>query len=91
LLFRVFRLPGCYARVREFTHGGTSMTVPFLTLGTAARSLGVRTWQLRRLFERGLMPEPPRVGVYRVIAVADLPGLKAALQEAGYLREVRRD
>lgn len=66
------------------------MSIPFVTLGTAAKSLGVRAWQLRRIFERGLMPEPPRVGAYRVIAVADLPRLKAALQDAGYLREARR-
>ena len=67
------------------------MTVAVLTLGPAAKLLGVRTWQLRRLFERGLMPEPPRVGAYRVIAVTDLPYLKAALHEAGYLKETNRD
>ena len=58
---------------------------PCLTLGPASRLLGCHTWQLRRLFERGLLPEPPRVGAYRVIAVEDLPKVEEALRRAGYL------
>jgi DNA-binding transcriptional MerR regulator len=40
---------------------------PYLTLGAAAQRLGCQAWQIRRLFERGLLPEPPRVGAYRVL------------------------
>ena len=62
------------------------MTVtPYLTIGPAARRLGCLPWQLRRLFERGLLPEPPRVGAYRVIAEEDLPRVEEALRRAGYI------
>jgi len=60
---------------------------PYLTVGAAATRYGVPPWQIRRLFERGLLPPAPRVGPYRVIAVADLPRVEAALRKAGYLPE----
>jgi hypothetical protein len=58
---------------------------PPLTLGDAASRLGCRPWQIRRLFERGLLSEPARVGAYRVIPEHDLPTIRAALIAAGYL------
>jgi hypothetical protein len=65
---------------------------PFLTVGAVARHFGRPAWQIRRLFERRLLPPAPRVGAYRVIAAADLPLVEKALREAGYLRqEVARD
>jgi hypothetical protein len=48
-------------------------TSPPMTLGVAASRLGCRPWQIRRLFERGILPEPGRVGAYRVIPERDLP------------------
>jgi DNA-binding transcriptional MerR regulator len=60
---------------------------PLLTVGDVAARLGVEPWQIRRLFERGILPPAPRVGPYRVIAVADLPKVEAAMREAGYLKE----
>jgi DNA-binding transcriptional MerR regulator len=54
-------------------------------LGPVARRFGVPIWQLRRVFERGLLPEPSRVGAYRVIAREDLPLVEEALRKAGYL------
>jgi hypothetical protein len=60
---------------------------PYLTIGAAARHFGCRPWQIRRLFERELLPAAPRVGAYRVIAVEDLPKVEAALRQAGYLPE----
>jgi hypothetical protein len=72
--------------MRQFTHGEASMNdSPYLTVGAIAARLGCRPWQVRRLFERGLLPQPPRVGAYRVIPAADLPKVKAALCRAGYL------
>jgi hypothetical protein len=65
--------------------------VSVLTLGAVATRYaryGVQPWQVRRLFERGLLPPAPRVGAYRVVAVVDLPLVEEALREAGYLREV---
>jgi hypothetical protein len=61
-------------------------TAPPFTLGKAASRLGCQAWQIRRLFERGILPEPGRVGAYRVIPERDLPKIKAALIEAGYLK-----
>ncbi|MCI0741057.1 MAG: hypothetical protein L0Y72_18590 [Gemmataceae bacterium] len=57
-------------------------------LGTAAKLLGCDPWKLHRLFERGLTPQPQRVGRYRVLRVADLPRIKRALEAAGYLEAV---
>lgn len=68
--------------------GGTRMTLldpGFFSLGMAARHLGCHVWQIRRLFERDLLPPAPRIGPYRVIAAADLPRVEAALRQAGYL------
>ncbi len=58
---------------------------PYLTVGAVARRFGCPPWQVRRLFERGLLPQPPRVGAYRVIPIADLPRVEEALRQAGYL------
>ena len=59
----------------------------YVTLGDVARHFGVRDWQIRRLFERGLLPDPPRMGIWRVIAADDLPAVGEALRAAGYLKE----
>jgi len=45
----------------------------------------VMGWQVRRLFESGMLPEPDRIGGYRVIHRADLPKVEEALRRAGYL------
>jgi hypothetical protein len=63
-----------------------STSVP-LSLGDVARRYGIQTWQVRRLFERGLLPEPSRVASFRVILADQLPAVEAALRAAGYLRE----
>lgn len=55
------------------------------TLGDLARRFTCPVWAIRRLYERGLLPEPPRVGPYRVVAERDVPAVEAALRSAGYL------
>jgi hypothetical protein len=55
-----------------------------LTIGQVAKRFGCRPWQVRRLFESGKLPEPPRVGCYRVFFVEQLPEIEAALRAAGY-------
>ena len=46
----------------------------------------LKTWQVRRAYEAGLMPEPEiRMGAYRIIKVTDLPQLEKALIELQYL------
>jgi hypothetical protein len=44
-----------------------------LTIGDLARKFNCPAWQVRRLFERGLLPPATRVGPYRVVAASDLP------------------
>lgn len=63
------------------------MQSSIFTVGTLAERFGVRPWQVRRLVERGLLPEPPRVGAYRIFTTKDLPRIEAALRKAGYLPE----
>ena len=60
-------------------------TTTQLTLGPVAQLYGCQVWQVRRLFERGLLPPAPRIGAYRVIDVEDLPRVEQALRAAGYL------
>jgi hypothetical protein len=56
-----------------------------MTVGDVARRYpGVRPWQIRRLFERGLLPPAARVGPYRVVMADDLPAVEQALRVAGY-------
>ena len=46
----------------------------------------VSPWQVRRVYETGLLPEPEtRLGAYRLIRSSDLPRLEDALRKAGYL------
>jgi DNA-binding transcriptional MerR regulator len=60
-------------------------TVNVFTIGSLAIRFGVRPWQVRRLFERGLLPPAARVGTYRAAAEGDLPRVEEALRAAGYL------
>ena len=60
--------------------------VPYLTLGALAKRYpGLQVWQIRRLYERGILPEPPRVAGLRIIPIEDVAKTVAALQRAGYL------
>jgi DNA-binding transcriptional MerR regulator len=56
-----------------------------MTTGAVARLYDVPVWRVRRLYERGLLPPPERVGPYRVIPASDLPVVAEALRRAGYL------
>lgn len=57
------------------------------SLGDLARRWRVQPWKIRRIFECGDLPEPPRVGRYRVFQQEDLPAILRALQQRGYVRE----
>jgi hypothetical protein len=56
-----------------------------LTTGDVARHFGCQVWQVRRLFERHLLPRGPKFGAYYLIPAEDLPRVEAALRAAGYL------
>jgi DNA-binding transcriptional MerR regulator len=55
-----------------------------LTIGAVAEHFGVLAWQVRRLFERGILPPAARVG-HRVVDQTGLPKIETALRQAGYL------
>jgi hypothetical protein len=59
-------------------------TVP-MAIGQVAKHFGVRASQVRRLFTTGVLPEPDRVGAYRVFWAKDLPKIREALKRAGHL------
>lgn len=42
-------------------------------------------WQIRRCINRGLLPEPQRLGAFRIFTRRDAPKIEAALRVAGYL------
>jgi hypothetical protein len=56
-----------------------------MTLGDVARHFGIQLWQIQRLYQRGLLSQPRRIGSYRVVSARDLPVIRAALRAAGYL------
>jgi DNA-binding transcriptional MerR regulator len=56
-----------------------------MTTTAAAKHFGVKPWQVRRVYESGLVPPPARAGTYRLIGRADLPRVEEALRLAGYL------
>ncbi|MFO0815929.1 MAG: hypothetical protein U0796_22150 [Gemmatales bacterium] len=61
------------------------MSIELFTLGDIARRYRVQLWQVRRLYERGYLPEPAtRLGGARIVTADDLPTIKAALKRAGY-------
>ena len=45
------------------------------------------TWRIRRLYELGVLDEPPRVGICRAIPASTLPEIAAALRDRGWLPE----
>ncbi len=63
----------------------TAAAKRLLTLGQCASRLECQLWQIQRIVDRGMVPEPPRVGKYRVFAESDLPALRSALAKAGFL------
>jgi hypothetical protein len=64
-----------------------TLTDNLLTLGDVAQRLGCQLWQVARVIDRGLFPQPARVGCYRVLSLDDLPAMRAALIKAGFLKE----
>jgi hypothetical protein len=60
---------------------------PTYTAGELAKHFGVAHWQIVNTIKRGFLPEPPRVGLYRVWVESDLDQVRDALVRAGYLPE----
>lgn len=58
---------------------------PYYTLGEIAREFGATVWQVRRLFERGILPPAERIGLYRVVRAGDVLRIVEELRTAGYI------
>ena len=63
----------------------TAIGQPERTTGEVAGLFGVQAWQVARVFERGLVPEPRRSGGRRMIPPALLPEIIAQLDRCGWL------
>ena len=59
--------------------------ITYLTLGQVAKHFGCRTWHVARVFERGILPEPRRIGILRVVSIDELSIVQAALEQCGYI------
>jgi hypothetical protein len=58
------------------------LTAPLpMTLGAVAKRYGLPVWKIRRLYELKQLPEPRRIGFYRI----DLPQIEEALRRMGYI------
>jgi hypothetical protein len=53
------------------------------SIGDVGDGLQVQCWRIARLFELGLLPEPPRVGGRRLIPVTMIPDIVALLRDRG--------
>ena len=60
-------------------------TAPVTSVGELADRLRVQSWRIARLFELGLVAEPPRISGRRAIPVALVPNIVAALRQRGWL------
>ena len=58
-----------------------------LTTRQVGNALGQAEWRIRRLFEDGTLPEPPKFGGKRAIDPALMPAIVSALIKRGWLPE----
>jgi hypothetical protein len=61
------------------------------TTGDLSKRYGVPVWQVLQTIRRKFLPEPQRIGVYRVWLEEDLPKIRRALIDAGYLKPGRKE
>jgi hypothetical protein len=55
----------------------------YYSVGDLGDMLRIQSWRIARLFELGVLPEPPRVGGRRLIPDAMIPNIVTALRERG--------
>jgi hypothetical protein len=65
--------------------------IAFVSMGELADTLGVQTWRIARLFELGLLDEPPRLSGRRIIPKSQIPAIIDALRAKGWLRPGEED
>jgi hypothetical protein len=65
----------------------SATTIPHFTTGELGDFLGVQAWRIARLFELGILVEPPRVGGRRLIPQSMIPDIVDALRTRGWRSE----
>ncbi len=60
----------------------------FYSTREVAEILGTKTWRVRRLFEDGTLPEPPRFAGRRAIPREMLPAIFGKLHDRGWLAAI---
>jgi hypothetical protein len=55
------------------------------TSGELGDFLGVQAWRISRLFELGIVAEPPRIGGRRLIPQSMIPSIVDALRDRNWL------
>jgi len=63
-----------------------TISPPFLTTGELGDMLGVQAWRVARLFELGVLPDPPRIAGRRMIPKSMVPAVVDALRARGWLQ-----
>lgn len=61
--------------------------VEYLSTTDMASAYGVDEWRVRRLYEEGDLPEPPRFAGRRAISICDVGIVADALKARGWLPE----
>ncbi len=56
-----------------------------ITCDHAPSGMAICEWQVRRIFELGILPEPSKFAGKRVIDRRDIPAIVIALQHRGWL------
>lgn len=64
---------------------------PVTSIGEIAEFLGVESWRVARLFELGILPEPPRVANRRAIPKAMVSLIVDALRQRRWLQGQREE
>lgn len=57
----------------------------YLSIGELADALGTQSWRIARLFELGLIDEPPRLAGRRLIPRELVPRIVELLRNRGWL------
>lgn len=63
----------------------TKQAAARITRDFAPEGVTIAEWQVRRIFELGMLPEPPKFANKRVIAVGLLPAIVAAIRVRNWL------
>lgn len=59
--------------------------ITICSVGELAERYRVQSWRIARLFERGVVEEPPRVAGRRMIPSSLIPAIENALRAKGWL------